>query len=32
MPDYSLGKIYMIEPIVEHDEGDIYILRVWMTN
>jgi hypothetical protein len=25
MPDYSLGKIYMIEPIVEHDEGDIYI-------
>ena len=23
--DYSQGKIYKIEPIVEHDEGDIYI-------
>ena len=23
--DYSQGKIYMIEPTVEHDEGDIYI-------
>ena len=22
---YSQGKIYKIEPIVEHDEGDIYI-------
>jgi len=23
--DYSRGKIYKIEPVVEHDEGDIYI-------
>ena len=23
--DYSKGKIYKIEPIIEHDEGDIYI-------
>ena len=23
--DYSKGKIYKIEPICEHDEGDIYI-------
>ena len=23
--DYSQGKIYKIEPTVEHDEGDIYI-------
>lgn len=23
--DYSMSKIYMIEPIVEHDERDIYI-------
>lgn len=23
--DYSKGKIYKIEPIVEHDEKDIYI-------
>ena len=22
---YSQGKVYKIEPIVEHDEGDIYI-------
>ncbi len=25
MPDYSQGKIYKIEPIVEHDEHEIYI-------
>ena len=25
MPDYSLGKIYKIQPKCEHDEGDIYI-------
>jgi len=25
MVNYSNGKIYKIEPIVEHDEGDIYI-------
>ena len=25
MKDYSQGKIYKIEPTVEHDEGDIYI-------
>jgi hypothetical protein len=25
MVNYSNGKIYMIEPVVEHDEGDIYI-------
>lgn len=25
MVNYSNGKIYMMEPIVEHDEGDIYI-------
>lgn len=25
MTNYSNGKIYKIEPIVEHDEGDIYI-------
>lgn len=25
MPDYSQGKIYKIYPILEHDEGDIYI-------
>jgi predicted Zn-ribbon and HTH transcriptional regulator len=25
MVDYSHGKIYKIEPIVEHDEGDIYV-------
>jgi hypothetical protein len=23
--DYNKGKVYMIEPIVEHDESDIYI-------
>ena len=23
--DYSKGKIYKIEPICDHDEGDIYI-------
>ena len=23
--DYSKGKIYKIEPIIDHDEGDIYI-------
>jgi hypothetical protein len=23
--DYSKGKVYKIEPIVEHEEGDIYI-------
>ena len=22
---YSQGKVYKIEPIVEHEEGDIYI-------
>ncbi len=25
MPDYSQGKIYKIEPIVEHKEHEIYI-------
>ena len=25
MVNYDNGKIYMIEPICEHDEGDIYI-------
>ena len=25
MPDYSRGKIYKIEPIVEHEEQEIYI-------
>ena len=25
MPDYSQSKIYKIQPIIEHDEGDIYI-------
>lgn len=25
MPDYSQSKIYQIQPIIEHDEGDIYI-------
>ncbi len=25
MPDYSQGKIYKIEPIVEHEEYEIYI-------
>jgi len=25
MTDYSKGKIYMIYPTVQHDEGDIYI-------
>ena len=25
MPDYSQGKIYKIEPLVEHEEGDIYV-------
>jgi len=25
MPDYSKGKIYMIEPICEYETGDIYI-------
>ena len=25
MVDYSKGKIYCIEPISEHDEGEIYI-------
>ena len=25
MPDYSQGKIYKIEPIVEHEEHEIYI-------
>jgi len=24
MPDYSKGKIYKIEPIIEHEEGYIY--------
>ena len=23
--DYSKGKIYKIEPICEHDEGEVYI-------
>lgn len=23
--DYSQGKVYKIEPVVEHDEGDVYI-------
>ena len=25
MVNYSNGKIYKIEPICEHDEGDVYI-------
>ena len=25
MVNYNNGKIYKIEPIVDHDEGDIYI-------
>ena len=25
MPDYSRGKIYKIEPIIEHEEHEIYI-------
>ena len=25
MVNYNFGKIYKIEPIVDHDEGDIYI-------
>jgi len=25
MVNYNNGKIYMIEPIVEHEEGDVYI-------
>ena len=25
MPDYSRGKIYKIEPIIKHEEQDIYI-------
>ena len=25
MPDYTKGKIYKIEPKIDHDEGDIYI-------
>ena len=25
MVNYSNGKIYKIEPIIDHDEGDIYI-------
>jgi hypothetical protein len=24
MPDYSKGKIYKIEPIIEHEEQDVY--------
>ena len=30
--DYSKGKIYKIEPICEHDEGDIYILVQQLNN
>jgi hypothetical protein len=24
MPDYSKGVIYMLEPTIEYEEGDIY--------
>ena len=32
MINYNNGKIYKIEPVCDHDEGDIYILVQQLKN